>query len=275
MELLEELKHAWGQKRKDTETIKQKVIEAFKDEDYKNVIELCSKLDYKKEPLNAELGYALCYSIWREPGNDFQAMEIAQKCAEYYNEPRFEEVCAYVQEYLADTRLDNASELVWHEFYKEVEANVIKVYENALTWGHNNDALKKRISGKVLKANDAIGEKYFERALASDDNWKDRPDRRDYASYAIPYYKKSGNTMRVTTMEHMVQELDAKIKEDNMKFGKSLTEFPDTSGFRNKLAKADINTLGEFLKASLDDIDKIPKIGPSAMEEIRVFRNKF
>ena len=152
---------------------------------------------------------------------------------------------------------------------------MIKIYENALTWGHNNDALKQRISGKVLKAYDAIGEKYYERSLAEDDNWKHRKDKRDYASWAIPYYEKAENASRVSTMQRIVKELDVKIKEDDMKFGKPLTDFPETSGFRNKLAKAGINTLGEFLKASLDDIDKIPKIGPSSLKEIRAFRDKF
>ena len=101
MEFLEELKHAWGLKRKDTDTIKQRILECYKDEEYENVIELCSKLDYLKEPLDSELGYALCYSIWAAPGNDVEAMNIAQKCVEFYDEPKFKEICAYAQEYWA------------------------------------------------------------------------------------------------------------------------------------------------------------------------------
>ena len=89
MEFLEALKHSWGIKRSDVENIKQRVLEAFNDKEYGSVIELCSKLNYKKEPLDTEIGYALCYSIWYEPGNDSEAMDIAQKCAEFYDEARF------------------------------------------------------------------------------------------------------------------------------------------------------------------------------------------
>ncbi|MDG1721168.1 MAG: hypothetical protein P8I31_07970 [Bacteroidia bacterium] len=275
MELLEELKHAWGQKRKDTEIIKQKVLETFKEGDYKNVIELCSKLDYKKEPLNADVGYALCYSIWYEPGNDIVAFNIAKNCVEYYDEPRFKKVLSYAQEHWADTSLNNASQLNCFEFEKEVEENVIKIYQNALSWEHNDEDLKKRISEKMLKAYDTIGEKYYDRSLVTDDNWKDRPDRRDYLSYAIPYYEKAKNTIRELMMMEMIQELDAKIEEDNIKFVKLLKEFPEASGFSNKLDKAGYKTVGDLLKASETDIDNIQGIGTATMTAIKRFKNKF
>jgi hypothetical protein len=275
MEFIEELKHAWGIKRGDTENIKPRILENFKDKNYEKVVELSSKLDYKKEPLDSELGYALCYSIWHEPGNDSEAMGIAQKCAEYYDEARFKEICSRAQEHWADTSLKNAADLRAYPFKQEVEENVVKLYKNALTWRHENDALKKRISEKVLKAYDAIGEKYYDNSLAENDNWKDRKSKKDYASWAIPHFEKSGNTSRVSTMQRIVKELEEKIKEDNIKFGKPLKDFPEASGFCNKLIAAGYTTLGDFLKASESEIDKIPKIGPSAMKEIRAFRDKF
>lgn len=275
MDFFEELKHAWGIKRSDSKKIEQRVIESYKDKQYANVIELCSKLNYKKEPLDSELGYALCYSIWHEPGNDSEAMGIAQKCVEYYDEPRFKEICSYAQEHWADTRLKKAASLRPYSFQKEVENEVIKLYNNALTWRHENDALKKRISDKVLKAYDAIGEKYYDASLAENDNWKERKDKRDYASWAIPYFEKAGNTSRVSMMERIVRELNDKIQNDDKKFGKSLLDFPEASSFNKKLIKAGYATLGEFLKASEDDIDNISGIGPKIMKEIRAFRNRF
>ena len=137
--------------------------------------------------------------------------------------------------------------------------NVVKLYKNALTWRHENDALKKRVSEKVLKAYDAIGEKYYDNSLAENDNWKDRESKKNYASWAIPYYEKAGNRPRVTLMQLIIKDLDAKIKEDNKKFGKPLKDFPEASGFCNKLIKAGYTTLGDFLKASESKIDEIPK----------------
>ena len=262
MEFLEDLKHAWGLKRGDTETIKKRALQCYKDKDYESVIEHCSKLDYTKEALDAELGYALCYSIWREPGNDIEAVNIAQKCVEYYDEPRFKEICSYAQEFWADTNLDNASQLSSFDFEKEVEENVIKMYENALSWRHDNDALRKRISGKVLKAYDAIGEKYYACSLAEDDNWKNRKSKKNFASWAIPYYEKAENTSRLSTMRSIVKELDEKIREDDMKFGQALTDFPETSSFCKILIKAGYKTLGDVLKASITDIDNIEGMGP-------------
>jgi hypothetical protein len=276
MEFIEELKHAWGIKRGDTENIKPRILENFKDKNYEKVVELSSKLDYKKEPLDSELGYALCYSIWYEPGNDSEAMGIAQKCVEYYDEARFKEICSRVQERWADSSLKNAADLkLMYDFKKEIEENVVKVYESALTWRHENDALKKRISEKVLKAYDAIGEKYYDNSLAYNDDWKDRKSKKVYAFGAIPYFEKAGNTSRVSTMQRIVKELEEKIKEDNIKFGKPLKDFPEASGFCNKLIKAGYTTLGDFLKASITDIDNIEGMGPKKMTSVKAFRDKF
>ena len=94
--------------------------------------------------------------------------------------------------------------------------------------------------------------------------------QRDYASWAIPYFDKAGNTSRVSTMKRIVKELDEKIKEDNKKFGKLLKEFPEASGFNKKLIKAGYATLGDFLKASEEEIDNISGIGTKTMKEISI-----
>ena len=109
MEFIEELKHAWGIKRKDTVSIEKRIIECRKDNKDKEVIELCSKLNWKKEALNPDVAYALCYALWNLPGNDSESVEIAEKCVEYYNEPRFENICTLNQNYIGDKKIEKIS----------------------------------------------------------------------------------------------------------------------------------------------------------------------
>jgi hypothetical protein len=275
MEILEELKHGWGVQRKDPESIKKKALECYKDDDYKNVIELCSKLNWQEEAFDSELGYALCYSIWREPGNDLESMQTAKKCVEYYDEPKFKEICSYAQEHWALQSLKDAKGLAVWQFVEKVQEDVIKYYESALTWQHNNEVLKKRIKKRLLEAYDAIGEKYYDASISYNDNWKERQEKFNMVGYAIPWYKEAGNKQRILDMECLEGELAKKILKDNEKFGKPLNEFPDASGFCNKLIKAGYITLGAFLKASDAELDRIPKIGPGTMNEIKAFRAKF
>ena len=276
MEILEELKHGWGVQRKDTESIKKKALECYKDADYKNVIELCSKLNWQEEAFDSELDYALCYSIWHEPGNDLESMETAQKCVEYYDDPKFKEICSLAQENWALESLKSAKNLDSAiEFEQKVQEDVIVYYESALTWQHNNEDLKKRIKKRLLEAYDTIGEKYYNVSISYADNWKERSDKQQYASWAIPWYKQAENTERVRTLENIVRELDAQIMKDNAKFGKPINEFPDASGFCNKLIKFGYTTLGDFLKASDAELDRIPGIASKRMNEIKAFRDKF
>jgi len=339
MEILEELKHSWGLQRKDTESIKKRVLECHKDKDYKSVIELCSKLNYQKEPMDSEMGYALCYSIWAAPGNDIEAMNIAKKCAEYYDEPKFKEICSYAQEFWAKQRLKDAKNIKsLGEFKKNVEEEVIEMYEHALTWRHDNENLKKRIKkgiseayeaisskwydtaqenlknaselsgykfeGKVekdvitvyeellewehidsksktlipeeiIKAYDAIGEKWYNESMFYADNWKERGIKRDNVVLAIPYFEKAKNNSRVSEMKRIFRELDAQIVKDEEKFGKPLNEFKEASGFCNIVIEAGYTTLGDFLKASDEEIDDISGTGPATMNKIKAFKAKF
>lgn len=370
MEFLEELKHAWGIKRSDTENIKQRILEAYKDKEYENVIELCSKLNYKKEPLDSEIGYALCYSIWAAPGNDSEAMDIAQKCVEFYDKPKFKEICSYAQEYWANqeiktiksfyegkTRSDKFS--IEREHDKKIMDIIessfnspLKTYSNALSWNHENDALRDRIKKEIFEAYrtwieitakmsgvDAVFEdiaesgeeenwmlniknkyavedftlrvflrraieihekaienkhseayiitheslikrRYFDLSVSykssgksKSKSWKTRPEAIELFESAI-YYEKKRNRDGAD-IKKLIEDVKLKIAEDNNKFGKPLNEFPEASGFCNKLIKAGYTTLGDFLKASEEEIDNISGIGGKTMKEILAFRNKF
>ena len=366
MEFLEDLKHAWGLKRKDTDATKQRILECYKDKEYENVIELCSKLDYLKEPLDSELGYALCYSIWAAPGNDAEAMGIAQKCVEFYDEPKFKEICSYAQEYWANQEVKSTKSFyagkagysdvysLEREYDKKIKDIIessfkspLETYSNALSWNHENDALRDRIKKKIAEAyrawiqitldinevkasyDNPVDDKYgnlniesgqrgakvriairlvieiFEKALANkhcesyeyeyqdgikdmywemawnyrfegdrnSESWKTRTDAiEDYESAIYWLNKRKDDTKEI---EQKIETVKKQIAVDNNKFGKLLKEFPEASGFCNKLDKAGIKTVGDLLKTSDDEIDKIPKIGPSAMTEIRAFKNKF
>lgn len=275
MEFIVELKHAFGIERGDQVAITTRAMEAYKDKDYKKVIELCSMLNWSKNPLSSDLAFALCFSIWHEPGNDAEIFEVAKRCVEFYDEPRFKEICSYAQEFWAKQNLKKAKELSPFKFQEEVEENVIKTFENALSWNHDNDNLKKRIKKGMLEAYNEIGERYYNKSLVFKDNWKEREDKKKYISWAIPYFKKAENNQKVSDLELKVAKLQEQISKDKERFGVPLNQFPEASGFCNKLMKAGYTTLGDFLRASDSDLDKISGIGSKTMGEIKAFRAKF
>ena len=78
-ELFQEIIHSLGFPRKDQSDIETLAIQAYKDKDYKKVVELCSKLSWEKSPFSSELAFALCFAIWQQPGNDSEIFYVAKK----------------------------------------------------------------------------------------------------------------------------------------------------------------------------------------------------
>lgn len=167
MEFLTELKHAFGIERNDQEKIEKQAIEAFKEKQYKTVIELCSRLNWNKKAFSSDLAYALCFSIWYEPGNDSEIFDVAKNCVEFYDEPRFKEILSYHQEYLAKKEFNEAkySKQDPYDFAEYVNEQVIETLNNALSWKHDNQSLKDRIKETISEAKKEIGKRFEDSAL--------------------------------------------------------------------------------------------------------------
>lgn len=179
MEFIEELKHAWGIKRKDTVSIEERIIECKKDNKNEEVIELCSKLNWKKEALNPDVAYALCYALWTLPGNDSESVEIAKKCVEYYNEPRFENICTLNQNYLGDKKIENISN---YASLSEENITTIKsaldFFIAAISWDGDKKLIKE-IKSKINDITKKLGDYHLSKINNLINGFKDNSSLND------------------------------------------------------------------------------------------------
>ena len=383
MSFIVELKHAFGIQRDDQEQLESKVLQAYKDDEYGMVIELCSMLDWAEKPLSSDVAFALCYSIWHEPGNDSEIFEVAQKCVKFYGENRFKEICSYAQEHWGKQKLKKLLKQIepeilkgpyfstdyrrtwkWSEEWDNNFKDILEYFTSSLSWQHGNKNLEERIRKSKFEAYLAWANTYIRSChdnnlgieddftrnlfhgkifiqeiiacstllkeaieLEKEDSgleqmlhfkkfeidhkiakglyreagdmmlfWKERERAKITINASKNYYKlfeSNQNLLQLTgekKYKHLkdfdfsneIREVNKRAKrieelleEDKLTFGKSLKDFPEASGFCNKLIKAGYNTLGDLLREKEEIIDNIPGIGDKTWPQVKSFINKF